>query len=155
MRPVVIAVFAAAVVVIATPSSGARAVPADAACERPRGVQPVVFTAAKYPNIRRHFRRAVHRRGWPLVLVVNRRKAEERRERLMREIPTREGFDRDEYPPAVGRGNGRDLERGRRPRGWRADVRHVPSSENRSHGATLGALLAPYCNGVRFRYVFR
>jgi hypothetical protein len=82
----------------------------DGACVGPAGVQRFVFDAAKYPNIRRHFRRAVHRRGWPLVLVVNRRKADER---------------------------------------------HVPSSENRSHGATLGALLEPFCNGVRFRYVFR
>jgi hypothetical protein len=40
-------------------------------------------------------------------------------------------------------------------RGWKADVRYVPSSENRSHGATLGDRLEPVCNGTRFRYVFR
>ena len=34
-------------------------------------------------------------------------------------------------------------------------VRYVPSSENRSHGASLGNKLAPFCNGTRFRYVFR
>ena len=44
---------------------------------------------------------------------------------------------------------------GRNPRGWKADVRYVPSSENRSHGASLGAKLADFCNGTRFRYVFR
>ena len=37
----------------------------------------------------------------------------------------------------------------------KADVRYVPSSENRSHGASLGARLEPFCNGTRFRYVFR
>lgn len=58
-------------------------------------------------------------------------------------------------PPAVGRGRGPGLERGRNPRGWKADVRYVPSSENRSHGATLGDRLEPFCNGTRFRYVFR
>jgi hypothetical protein len=47
------------------------------------------------------------------------------------------------------------LERGRNPRGWNADVRYMPSSENRSHGATLGDRLEPFCNGTRFRYVFR
>jgi hypothetical protein len=87
--------------------------------------------------------------------VLNRRGADERRERLMRDIPTRDGFDRDEYPPAVGRGRGPGLERGRDPRGWKADVRYVPSSENRSHGASLGNRLADFCNGTRFRYVFR
>jgi hypothetical protein len=124
-------------------------------CVRPDGVQRLMFSAAKYPNIRRHFRRAVARRGWPLRLVVNRPGADERRERLLRDVPTRDGFDRDEYPPAVGRGRGPGLERGRNPRGWKADVRHVPSSENRSHGASLGAQLEQFCNGTRFRYVFR
>jgi hypothetical protein len=51
-------------------------------------------------------------------------------------------MDRDEYPPAVGRSS------------VRASVRYVPSSENRSHGATLGIKLRRYCDGTRFRYVF-
>jgi hypothetical protein len=117
-------------------------------------VQRIVFSARKYPNVRRHFRGAL-RRGWPRRLVVNRRGADARRERALRDIPTREGFDRDEYPPAVARGSGPGLERGRNPRGWKSDVRYVPSSENRSHGATLGDRLEPFCNGTRFRYVFR
>jgi hypothetical protein len=123
-------------------------------CTRPRGVQRLVFSLRKYPNIRRHFRRAV-RRGWPLVLVVNRRGADARGNRLFRHFPVRRGRDRDECPPAVGRGRGRGLMRGRIPRGWRASVAYVPISENRSHGAALGNLLRPFCNGTRFRYVFR
>jgi hypothetical protein len=76
-----------------------------AECVRPTGMQRIEFSASKYPNVRRHFRGAV-RRGWPRRLVLNRRGADARRERLLRDIPTREGFDRDEYPPAVGRGRG-------------------------------------------------
>jgi hypothetical protein len=113
-----------------------------------------VFSKTKYPDIRKHFRAAV-RRGWPTRLVLNRRGADARRDRLLEDIPTKDGYDRDEYPPAVGRGKGKGLQRGRHPRGWRADVRYVPSSENRSHGASLGAKLADFCNGTRFRYVFR
>ena len=63
-------------------------------------------------------------------------------------------MDRDEYPPAVGRGRGAQLVRGSSPRGWRADVAYVPSSENRSHGATLGNKLARFRDGTRFRYSF-
>ena len=92
-------------------------------------------------------------------MVLNRPGAEERRERLLEGIPTRRGFDRDEYPAAVGRGrsNGRSraLVRGTNPRGWRADVMYVPSRENRSHGSVLGSMLRRFCNGTRFRYVFR
>ena len=120
----------------------------------PRGVQELRFSASRYPNIRRHARGAV-RRGWPRRLILNREGADERRDRLLRDIPTRDGFDRDEYPPAVGRGDGNGLERGRNPRGWKADVRYVPSSENRSHGASLGAKLEDWCDGTSFRYMFR
>jgi hypothetical protein len=122
-------------------------------CTRPRGVQSITFSATKYPNIRAHFRAAL-RRGWPRTLVVNRPGADARRDRLLRGIPTRSGFDRDEYPPAVGRGRGKGLVRGSSPRGWKADVTYVESSENESHGSSLGGKLRRFCNGTRFRYVF-
>jgi len=84
--------------------------------------------------------------------------ADERRDRLLQDIPSKAGFDRDEYPAAVGRGrangNQKGLVRGISPIGWRADVMYVPSSENRSHGSSLGAKLRKLCNGVRFRYTF-
>ena len=124
------------------------------ACTKPRRIQRLVFSKSEYPNIRKHFRIAV-RKGWPRRLVLNRRGADARRDRLLEDYPTKDGYDRDEYPPAVGRGKGEGLERGRNPRGWKAHVRYVPSSENRSHGASLGAKLADFCNGTRFRYVFR
>jgi hypothetical protein len=127
--------------------------PSQPSCTKPSAVQRLVFSARKYRHIRAHFRAAV-RRGWPRILAVNRPGADARRERLLEDIPTRDGFDRDEYPPNVGRGKGHGLERGSHPRGWRADVRYVPSSENRSHGASLGAKLRGLCDGTRFRYAF-
>ena len=94
------------------------------------------------------------RKGWPRTLVLNRGGADARRARLLRHVPTRVGYDRDEYPPAVGRGRGRGRQRGRNPRGWNANVAYVPSAENRSHGSTMGTKLRRFCNGTRFRYVF-
>lgn len=125
----------------------------DKGCQRPSGVQPISFSKTKYPHIRRHVRRAI-RRGWPRTLVLNRRGADARRERLLANYSTRPGRDRDEYPPAIGRGRGKGLVRGSNPRGWRADVAYVPSSENRSHGSTLGIKLRRFCDGTRFRYIF-
>ena len=143
----------------AGPGAGGEAPPPPkATCTRPSGVQRLVFRRADYPNIRRHFRAAL-RRGWPKVMVLNRPGADARRDRLLEGVATRPGFDRDEYPAAVGRGraNGRSraLVRGRNPRGWKADVAYVESAENRSHGSSLGNKLRPYCNGTRFRYAFR
>ncbi len=123
-------------------------------CTRPRGVVRISFSARQYPNIRRHTPRAI-RAGWPAVMVLNRRGADARRDRLLERFETRDGIDRDEYPAAVGRGRGPGLERGTDPRGWRASVAYVPSSENRSHGASLGSRLRRFCGGTRFRYRFR
>lgn len=122
-------------------------------CLRPSAVQNISFSATKYPRIRAHFLAAL-RRGWPRRLVLNRPGADARRDRLLGGFPTRAGLDRDEYPPAVGRGRGKGLTRGSNPRGWKADVRYVPSSENRSHGSAMGTKLRRFCDGTRFRYVF-
>jgi hypothetical protein len=136
------------------PCSGAAEQHRADSCTKPSGVRKLIFSKAKYPGIRLHFRAAV-RRGWPRRLVINRPGASARRDRLLAHIATRQGYDRDEYPPAVLRGKGKGLERGRHPRGWKADVRYVPSAENRSHGASLGAQIARWCDGTRVRYVFR
>lgn len=112
------------------------------------------FSKTKYPNIRAHFQAAVAQR-WPQILVVNRPYADARRDRLLQDYDTRKGFDRDEYPPAIGRGKYRkSLMRGTNPRGWMAHVQHVPSAENRSHGSTMGIKLRRFCNGQKFRYRF-
>jgi len=129
----------------------------SSSCTRPKTVQRLVFSKSKYRHIRAHYIRAVAK-GWPRIMVVNRKGTDARRDRLLEDIPTKAGFDRDEYPAAVGRGkaNGtsRGLVRGINPRGWMADVEYVPSGENRSHGSSLGAKLRKFCNGTRFRYVF-
>lgn len=131
--------------------------PNPAGCRRPDAVQRLVFSKQKYPNIRAHVLKAIAA-GWPKVMVVNRKGAPERRNRLLDLLPTKTAVDRDEYPAAVGRGkaNGasRGLVAGTNPVGWIADVGYVPSSENRSHGASLGAKLKKLCNGTRFRYAF-
>jgi hypothetical protein len=132
-----------------TPPSGGH----RSACKRPSSVEVLWFSARRYPHIRRHVLRAL-RRGWPRTLVLDRPGASARRNRLLRGIPTRPGFDRDEYPPAIARGVGPGLTRGVAPVGWLADVEYVPSRENRSQGAVLGHDLHPFCDGARFRYAF-
>jgi hypothetical protein len=127
--------------------------PTRRGCTRPRGVQPITFSSTKYPTIKRHAERAIAR-GWPSILVLNSRGVDARRNRLLANFSTRRGFDRDEYPPAIGRGRGKGLVRGSNPRGWRADVAYVPASENRSHGSVLGIKLRRFCDGTKFRYVF-
>jgi DNA-binding beta-propeller fold protein YncE len=127
---------------------------AQTSCVRSKRVQRLVFSASKYPNIRAHFRAAISN-GWPRRLVLNRRGAVARRDRLLKTYPQRNGYGRNQYPPAVGRGRGKGLERGQHPRGWQADVRYVPSTENRSHRVLRRRMLSRFCDGTAFRYVFR
>jgi hypothetical protein len=104
--------------------------PPAPSCSRSAGLQLLRFSATKYPTIKLHVEQAIAK-GWPRVMVVNRPHSEERRDRLLEGVPTKPGFDRDEYPAAVGRGraNGRakGLVRGINPIGWMADVAYVPS----------------------------
>lgn len=99
------------------------------------------FSRAEYPNIISHIKKS-WRLGYRHVLRINRPGADERRDAALAGIPTKEGFDRDEAPAAVLR------------KRVKTDIAYVPSSENRSAGASLGAQIAPYCNGVRVRYRF-
>ena len=122
-------------------------------CARPRRVYTISFRAKRYPHIRWHFLAAV-RRGWPRTLVVNRAGANARAHRLLRGYAHISGEALDQYPPAVGRGEGKRLVRGRGPRGWEADVAYVPRSEQRDFDAVLTIKLRRRCDGVKFRYVF-
>ena len=80
----------------------------------------------------------------PRTLTLERDNADGRRREDLKGIPTRTGFDRDEYPPAVSEESGRHTD------GSRSSVAYVPSTENRSGGSVLGRQLAPYCDGQRF-----
>jgi Deoxyribonuclease NucA/NucB len=57
----------------------------------------------------------------------------------LRGIPTKEGFDRDEYPPAIADEGGKG-----------ASVRYIKSVENRSADGLMGRQLARYCDQQSF-----
>ena len=123
-------------------------------CVTSSGVRSISFSATKYPNVRRHFRAALAR-GWPRTLVVNRQGADARRDRLLRGTDTRPGLDRDEYPPAVGRGRGKGLRRGRQPArldGRRRATSRAPRTARTARPSATSC--SRLCDGTRFRYVF-
>jgi hypothetical protein len=109
-------------------------------CTRTDRVVRVGISRTKYPAVLRHIRQAV-RAGWPRVLTINRAGADERRDRALRDIPTKERYDRDEWPMAFAR------------KTWRTHVAYVSSGQNRGAGASIGLKLRRYCDGVRFRVV--
>ncbi len=109
------------------------------ACRRLPNVLVVQIARSRYPFTADHVIDAVAS-GEPGILHIDRAGADANREASLRGIPTRAGYDRDEYPPAVSREGGSG-----------ADVRYVPSSDNRGAGTVMGERLSPYCDGQRFR----
>ena len=75
-----------------------------------------------------------------MILHIDRKHADEHRAESTDDLPTKRGYDRDEYPPAMSREGGES-----------ADVRHVKSRENRAAGASMGGQFRGYCNGQAFR----
>ena len=94
----------------------------------------ITFSSSRYPNISNHIRVA-QVRGFPRVLRIDRTLASLHRSQALRGFPTRPGFDRDEYPPAMFTEGGTG-----------ADVQYVIASENRSSGAWMMSQLSMYAN---------
>lgn len=78
--------------------------------------------------------------GHPAQLTIKRSEVKANRRASLRGIPTRPGYDRDEYPPAVSDEGGAG-----------ADVRYVASVENRSAGSLMGRQLRARPDGSCFR----
>ncbi|WP_412542626.1 polymorphic toxin-type HINT domain-containing protein [Longispora sp. K20-0274] len=107
------------------------------------GIVDIVLDRGKYPESAKHQDEAVAA-GHPEVLTLNRPGAKVNRRLSLRGIDTQAGLDRDEYPPAVS-GEG----------GSGASVKHIPFSDNRGSGSTIGRQLRPYPDGTRYRIKYR
>lgn len=119
-------------------SSPAVAQAPPSACERTKLAVVVNLDDTKHAGTISHVRRALDS-GQPRYLHIDRPGRELRRRASLRGTPTREGFDRDEYPPALAAEGGAG-----------ADIAYVTPSDNRSAGSKLGNSLSSYCDGQAF-----
>lgn len=141
---------------ITGPVHRARAI-GDVACKQQSSPARINVSVSKYPHVWRHVLDARAGRNtasngktvvnnglrWPTILTKNDQGEAERRAAAFAAagVPTKHGYDRDEYPPAEGRSSSL------------ADIRYVPSHENRSQGASMGGQLRVWCNGQEYRLV--
>lgn len=94
---------------------------------------------SRFPNVGDHARDAIAA-GESAVCTLDRPGATARRKESLRGVPTAPGKDRDEFPPAICKEGGHG-----------ADVRLVPSKENRSEGAWMSGQLKKWPDGTRIR----
>lgn len=99
------------------------------------------FPMDRYPETGDHVRDAIAA-GHSDVCTIERDGAEERREESLAGIPTKTGYDRDEWPMAM-------CEEG----GAGASVRYVTPSDNRGAGAWVGNQLEDYPDGTRVLFI--
>lgn len=99
------------------------------------------FPASKYPQTAAHIKSAIEKGESP-ICTIDRDGADENRDQSLKGIPTKEGFDRDEFPMAM-------CEEG----GLGADVSYVESSDNRGSGSWVGNQLEKYPDGTRVLFV--
>jgi Deoxyribonuclease NucA/NucB len=138
MTRTIITIACGAMLAAGAATVGGQPVAAGAAtCVHQHGA--VVVSLGKYPHIAAHIRAAI-RRGQPVLLHIDRRHADQHRDKSTAVLPTKAGYDRDEYPPAMSREGGDG-----------ADVRYVNSHENRAAGASMGYQLGGYCDGQAFK----
>lgn len=101
----------------------------------------IQIPAKRYPETVQHMKEAIEN-GQSSICTIDRDGADQRREDSLRDIPTKKGFDRDEYPPAV------CLEGGQG-----ADIKYVHPSDNRGSGAWLGRRIQDYPDGTKLMFV--
>ena len=88
-----------------------------------------------YPQSAQHIEEA-QAEGRPVLLTVDRSGAAARRAASLKGVPTVRGFDRDEYPPAVFKEGGAG-----------SHVKHIPFSDNRGSGSSIGNQLRDVPDG--------
>jgi hypothetical protein len=101
----------------------------------------VNISRREYPEAAAHIEEA-QAAGAPAELTIDRAGAAARRRAAMEGQPSRPGFDRDEYPPAM-------FQEG----GTGSDVRYINPSDNRGAGASMGNQLRNVPDGSSVQIV--
>ncbi|RXZ78430.1 hypothetical protein EBB07_26940 [Paenibacillaceae bacterium] len=101
----------------------------------------IYFPVDRYPETAQHIRDAVAK-GLSDICTIDREGADKQRSASLQGIPTRKGYDRDEWPMAM-------CEEG----GAGADIAYISPSDNRGAGSWVGNQLQEYPNGTRVRIV--
>jgi len=99
------------------------------------------FPEEKYPETAAHIRNAIAKGKSP-ICTIDRAGAEENREESLSEIPTKEGYDRDEWPMAMCAEGGSG-----------ADIAYITPSDNRGAGSWVGNELEDLKDGTRVLFV--
>jgi len=99
------------------------------------------FPEEKYPETAKHIQNAIAKGESP-ICTVDRDGADENRKQSLSGVPTKSGFDRDEWPMAMCAEGGAG-----------ADIAYITPEDNRGAGSWVGNELENYPDGTRVLFV--
>lgn len=99
----------------------------------------VYVSRSKYPETVSHIEDSIAQ-GKPAVLTIDRKGAAQRRKEALMDIPSKTGYDRDEYPPAMFKEGGTG-----------ASVRYISPKDNRGAGSCIGHQCKQYSDGDKVK----
>ncbi|WP_438433456.1 NucA/NucB deoxyribonuclease domain-containing protein [Gorillibacterium sp. sgz500922] len=108
---------------------------------QPTAVVRIEFPSDRYPKTAQHIKKAIAK-GESAVCTIDRKGAEENRSLSLRGIPTKKGYDRDEWPMAMCAEGGSG-----------ADIAYVPPADNRGAGSWIQNRLDDYPDGTAVEFV--
>lgn len=102
----------------------------------------LVFPVERYPETAAHIQEAIQT-GQSAICTIDRSGAEANRSESLKGVPTKKGFDRDEWPMAmcIEGGDG-------------ADIEYITPRDNRGAGSWVGNQLEDYPDGSRVEFIF-
>nr|WP_272945339.1 NucA/NucB deoxyribonuclease domain-containing protein [Paenibacillus gorillae] len=101
------------------------------------------FPADRFPETAKHIEDAIES-GESKVCTIDRVGAEDNRKDSLRGVPTKKGYDRDEWPMAMCSEGGAG-----------ADIEYISPSDNRGAGAWVSNQLEQYPDGTRVEFIVR
>ena len=96
----------------------------------------VTISKSDYPETCSHIEDAINK-GHEQFVTIDRKMAASNRAESLSGVPTKPGFDRDEWPMAMFSEGGKG-----------ADIRYINPSDNRGAGSAIGSALKEYPDGT-------
>ncbi|OMC72966.1 DNA-entry nuclease [Paenibacillus odorifer] len=117
--------------------------PTDPSSPSDSSVVQLTFPSDRYPETAKHIQDAIAK-GESATCTINREQAEENRKESLKGIPTKKGYDRDEWPMAMCKEGGVG-----------ADIEYITPNDNRGAGSWVGNQLEDYADGTRVEFMFK
>ncbi|MFS0655363.1 sporulation protein [Bacillus sp. 179-C3.3 HS] len=99
------------------------------------------FPSDRYPETARHIEEAIDE-GHSSICTIDRKNSDDQRDESLRGIPTKDGYDRDEWPMAMCKEGGSG-----------ASVKYVRPSDNRGAGSWVSHQLSDDPDGTKVRFI--